>query len=130
VWKDVTIEERSFKENPHATRRFKSMVSIPILIGDHAIGVFNVVTERVDAFDVADVNYLTSLGAVIQTAVGVAVKDAKVQENRERRPAIPAKAAVGGPAKPGTLRRIAPKAAPDRGVGSQESPEGMEASDD
>jgi hypothetical protein len=77
VWKDVTAEERGFETNPHATRQFRSMVSIPILIGNDAVGVFNVITEPVDAFDVADVNYLTSLGAVIQTAVGVAVKDAR-----------------------------------------------------
>ncbi|HEU5105763.1 MAG TPA: GAF domain-containing protein [Solirubrobacterales bacterium] len=77
VWKDVTVEERGFEANPYATRRFRSMVSIPILIGDDAVGVFNVITEPMDAFDVADVNYLTSLGAVIQTAVGVAVKDAR-----------------------------------------------------
>lgn len=75
VWKDVTVEERGFEANPHATRKFKSMVSIPILIGDDAVGVFNAITEPMDAFDVADINYLTSLGAVIQTAVGVAVKD-------------------------------------------------------
>lgn len=76
VWKDVPVEERGFEANPHATRKFRSMVSIPILIGDDPVGVFNVITEPADAFDVADVNYLTSLGAVIQTAVGVAVKDA------------------------------------------------------
>jgi hypothetical protein len=83
VWKDIAVEERGFEENPHATRKFKSMVSIPILIGDRAVGVFNVVTERVDAFDVADVNYLTSLGAVIQTAMGVAVKDARATRSTE-----------------------------------------------
>lgn len=105
VWKDIAGEERGFEENPHATRKFKSMVSIPVLIGDDAVGVFNVVTERADAFDVADVNYLTSLGAVIQTAVGVAVK-------------------------PGILHRIPQKTAPGGTIGSDGSPEEMEASDD
>jgi putative methionine-R-sulfoxide reductase with GAF domain len=91
VWKDVTVEERGFETNPHATRQFRSMVSIPILIGDNAVGVFNVITEPADAFDVADVNYLTSLGAVIQTAVGVAVKEShagtrcKVEPQRRSR---------------------------------------------
>jgi hypothetical protein len=110
VWKDVPTEERGFEENPHATRRFRSMVSIPILIGDHAVGVFNSVTERKDAFDVADVNYLTSLGAVIQTAVGVYVKDAEEEQAQE-------------PMRPS---RITPKSA----VGSNGSSEETEASND
>ncbi|HEX6752446.1 MAG TPA: GAF domain-containing protein [Solirubrobacterales bacterium] len=136
VWKDVTVEERGFEENPHATRKFRSMVSIPILIGDDAIGVFNVVTERANAFDVADVNYLTSLGAVIQTAVGVAVKDAKGTRTKQARrsqvqgSAEQAKAVAVGKPNPGIPHRIPPKSAPGGNVGSGGSPEGTEASDD
>lgn len=131
VWKDITVEERGFEENPHATRKFKSMVSIPILIGDRAVGVFNVVTERVDAFDIADVNYLTSLGAVIQTAVGVAVKDTKGTRSTEaQKQGNPAKAVAAVEPKPRILHRISQKAAPDGTIGSDGSPEETEASDD
>jgi len=131
VWKDITAEERGFEENPHATRKFKSMVSIPILIGDDAVGVFNVVTERVDAFDVADVNYLTSLGGVIQTAVGVAVKDTKGTRSTEAQNQVnPAKAGAAAEPKPGILHRIPQKAAPGATIGSDGSPEEREASDD
>jgi transcriptional regulator with GAF, ATPase, and Fis domain len=135
VWKDITVEERSFEENPHATRKFKSMVSIPLLVGDHAVGVFNVVTEQVDAFDVADINYLTSLGAVIQTAVGVAVKDAKGTQNKQpqrvrgQRPARQDKA-LARVAKPRLLQKIPPRDAPEGGIGSGGSPEENGGSDD
>jgi hypothetical protein len=130
-WKDVTAEERDFEENPKATRKFKSMVSIPVLVGDSAMGVFNVVTERVDAFDAADVNYLTSLSAVIQTAVGVALKEAKSKPQEKVVPrAAPAAAPPRGwppriPARP----RV-PKRAPRGGVDSGQSPDGEEAKDD
>jgi GAF domain len=129
MWKNVPQEERDFEENPHATRRFKSMVSIPLLVGDRATGVFNIVTARENAFDGADVNYLTSLGAVIQTAVGVAVKVAK------GRPKVVAKTT----AKPTPLRVKAaarlpgldPSRAPEARVGSaRQSPEGTEEKDD
>jgi GAF domain len=128
VWSDVTVEERSFEQNPHATRTFKSLVSIPILIGDRVVGVFNVVTEEADAFNVADVNYLTSLGAVIQTAVGVAVKDAKATQTEQVQGAVKAIAAT----KPKTsnIRRTLLKSAPDVGVRSEKSADGTEASDD
>ena len=133
VWKDVTEEERGFHKNPHATRGFRAMVSIPILVGDRAVGVFNVVTERADAFDEADVNYLTSLGAVVQTAVGVAMKDIKREAEEEKRKAAakPSPAAIVKPTKEKPLRRLAPKPAPPPGVGSGgSSTEGKEAPDD
>jgi GAF domain len=122
VWKNVPAEERDFKENPHATRRFRSMVSIPLLVGDRAMGVFNVVTERRDAFDPADVNYLTSLGGVIQTAVGVSLKVA------EPKPKLAATvpAVAGGRLVP----PVGAKPAPRGGVDSALSPDGEEAKDD
>lgn len=51
VWKNAPREERSFVPNPKATRGFKSMVSIPILMGEETRGVFNIVTDLEDAFD-------------------------------------------------------------------------------
>jgi putative methionine-R-sulfoxide reductase with GAF domain len=131
VWKDVAAEERSFEENPHATRKFKSMASIPILIGDHSVGVFNVVTEQVDAFDVADVNYLTSLGAVIQTAVGVAVKDVKESQNAQAvQPDGRAKSVAARKAESPLVGTVLSKGAPGGDVGSGRSQEGTEASDE
>lgn len=73
VWDNAPNEERGFVKNPKATRGFKSMVSIPILLGDTTAGVFNVVTDKAAAFDPADVNYLTSLGSIIQLAFGMAI---------------------------------------------------------
>ena len=128
VWKDVTEEERGFETNPHATRSFRSMVSIPILLGDKPADVFNIVTERVDAFDAADVNYLTSLGSVVQTAFGVAIKEIKREEKEEKHAA--AKPVKARPESPRKARLIAPRSAPSRGVQSQGSPEEKEASDD
>lgn len=77
VWKNAPEEERGFMKNPKATRGFKSMVSIPILMGDETHGVFNSVTDRENAFDPADISYLTSLGAVIQLAFGMAVAEVR-----------------------------------------------------
>lgn len=131
VWKDIAAEERSFEENPHATRKFRSMASIPILIGDHPVGVFNVVTEQVDAFDVADINYLTSLGAVIQTAVGVAVKEAKGSQGAQvAQPDKRAGNVAATQAKTPIVRTVLPQGAPGGDVGSGHSQEGTEASDE
>jgi hypothetical protein len=134
VWKDVPTEERDFEVNPNATRKFRSMVSIPVLVGDNAMGVFNVVTERRDAFDAADINYLTSLGAAIQTAVGVALKEARAKPKLRARPSVaaPAKAEAGPRAGVSTrgFPRLSPKSAPRGGVASGESPDGEEAKDD
>lgn len=126
VWKDVTTEERGFEENPHATRKFKSMVSIPLSVGDRSVGVFNVVTAQADAFDVADVNYLTSLGAVVQTAVGVAVKDARTSTGTSTAEATPTQ---GLPAEKN--RPLAePEATPGDAVGSAPSADGKDALND
>lgn len=131
-WKDVPAEERDFEENPKATRKFRSMVSMPVLVGDRALGVFNVVTERADAFDAADVNYLTSLSAVIQTAVGVALKEAKSRPKPPPRAVgRPGAAAAPIPNRPRRiLARPASKPAPRAGVDSGQSPDGEEAKDD
>jgi len=45
VWDDVCTDQR-FKPNPHATRPFRSMVSIPIRAGEDVHAVFNVICER------------------------------------------------------------------------------------
>jgi hypothetical protein len=133
VWKDVPAEERDFEENPQATRKFRSMVSVPLLVGDGAVGVFNVVTERVDAFDAADVNYLTSLGAVIQTAVGVALKVAKGKPTPNPKSVAKAQVRPRPPqaASGALLPGLGQKSAPGGDVGSgEQSPDGLEGKDD
>lgn len=103
VWKNAPEEERGFKKNPMARRDFKTMVSIPILLGGDTAGVFNVVTDEQAAFDPADVNYLTSLGSIIQLAFGMAIKEWRAANADAPRPV-----------------------APRRGVGSSDTADGSE----
>jgi hypothetical protein len=124
IWKNAPEEERGFVRNPKATRGFKSMVSIPILMGDRTHGVFNVLTDRQDAFDPADINYLTSLGSIIQLAFGMAI-----QELNSAEVAKPKRVARTVPV-PGEARPALPQTAPRRGVGSSDTADGKEASDE
>jgi hypothetical protein len=108
------------------------MVSIPILLGDATAGVFNVVTDKEAAFDPADVNYLTSLGSIIQLAFGMAIKEwrtAKAASDKARtqprKRVLRAKVTAPSQA-PGAL----PQAAPQGGVGSSDTADGTEGSDE
>jgi hypothetical protein len=74
VWADVE-DDPAFKRHPKATRSFRSMVSLPIRIGDGVGAVFNVISSAPQAFDPAELNYITSLGAVIDLVVGLVLKD-------------------------------------------------------
>lgn len=125
VWKDAPAEERGFVGNPKATRGFKSMVSIPILLGGKTAGVFNVLTDEKDTFDPADINYLTSLGSIIQLAFGLALKEIEKPKSQPQRRATPAR--VGGPRRAaGTLPSVAPRGS----VGSSDTTDGKETSDE
>jgi GAF domain-containing protein len=84
TWGDVH-DDPNFKPNPHATRDFHSMVSIPISVGESPLGVLNVITDQIDAFDPADINYLTALRAVIDVAVGVHAKGVMEQKSQQTR---------------------------------------------
>jgi len=125
VWKNAPEEERGFVRNPKATRGFKSMVSIPILMGDQTLGVFNILTDRESAFDPADISYLTSLGSIIQLAFGMAVQEldstAAAKSKRVVRAAVRA---------PRGARAELPQTAPRQGVGSSDTADGTEASDE
>jgi len=95
-WADVTADNR-FKPNPRATRPFHSMVSIPIKHGDEVQAVFNVIWADRNAYDDTALNYITSLGAVIQVAVSAFLKDAQqAQRSKKARRALP----VGSPVSP------------------------------
>jgi GAF domain-containing protein len=125
VWKDAPSEERGFVRNPRATRGFKSMVSIPILLGGESEGVFNVLTDEKDAFDPADINYLTSLGSIVQLAFGMAVKELRNPES------LPPKQARGvGVLAPRTSAGALSPPAPRGSVGSPDSTDGKEVSDE
>lgn len=126
IWRNAPDEERGFVKNPKAKRGFKSMVSIPILMGEKTLGVFNTVTDREDAFDPADVNYLTSLGSIIQLAFGMAVQELEAEKAKK------STQAAGPAAVPVTKKRrnSLPRAAPQRGVRSSDTADGMEVSDE
>lgn len=131
VWKNAPEEERGFVRNPKATRGFKSIVSIPILRGGTTAGVFNFLTDQEAAFDPADVNYLTSLGSIIQLAFGMAIKEwraAKAASDKARVQPLkqPSRARVA----PSPASDALPQAAPQAGVSSSDTADGMEGSDE
>lgn len=129
VWKNAPEEERGFVRNPKATRSFKSMVSIPILRGGRTTGVFNVVTDQGAAFDPADINYLTSLGSIIQLAFGMALEEmrAKKAEAQAREVTRVLEAGVAAPlSRSGAL----PPAAPGGDIESSDAADRREASDE
>ncbi|HEY0318414.1 MAG TPA: GAF domain-containing protein [Solirubrobacterales bacterium] len=132
VWNNAPQEERGFVKNPKATRGFKSMVSIPMLLGGATAGVFNVVTDKESAFDPADVNYLTSLGSIIQLAFGMAIEEwraAKAGTDESQAKSLKRAIRASVEAKPQPPAAL-PPAAPQAGVGSSDAADGMEGSDE
>lgn len=129
VWKNAPDEERGFVRNPKATRGFKSMVSIPVLRGGSTTGVFNVVTEQEAAFDPADINYLTSLGSIIQLAFGMALEEmrAKKAETQAREATRVLEAGVAAPL---SRSGVLPPAAPRGDIESSNAADRREASDE
>lgn len=127
VWKNAPEEERSFERNPKATRGFKSMVSIPISKGDSTHGVFNVVTDEEDCFDPADVNYLTSLGAIIQLAFGLALTEIQANRGAETQPRVGRAAGTKRAAR--AAKALSSAQAPGKNVGSSGTADGTEVSD-
>jgi len=128
VWKNAPGEERDFVRNPKATRGFRSMVSIPISAGDDTHGVFNVVTGEEDCFDPADVNYLTSVGAIIQLAFGLALAELQGAKRVATPPTGPA-SARGRSGKP-VSRVPGSGQTPGGVVGSVDTVAGTEATDE
>jgi transcriptional regulator with GAF, ATPase, and Fis domain len=133
VWKNAPEEEKGFVKNPKATRGFKSMVSIPILLGGKSAGVFNVLTDEEDAFDPADINYLTSLGSIIQLAFGLALKEMRTkmaQKPTAAQAQLGKRALRARIASPRSASPTLPRTAPQGGVGSSDTADGTEASDE
>ncbi len=129
VWKNAPEEERAFMKNPKATRGFKSMVSIPILRGGDTAGVFNVLTDEEAAFDPADVNYLTSLGSIIQLAFGMAIKEWRANAVKVKAQARPLKRSLRARVVTPQSEAL-PPATPQGGVESSGTGDGTEASDE
>lgn len=68
-WDDV-LEERGFEQNPAASAPTRSMLSLPVRVGEDVVGVFNVIAAQPHAFDPAEERYVASLGGAINIAVG------------------------------------------------------------
>ncbi|MGH2797294.1 MAG: GAF domain-containing protein [Thermoleophilaceae bacterium] len=68
-WDDV-LEERGFEQHPAASAPTRSMLSLPVHVGDDIVGVFNVIAAQPYAFDPAEERYIASLGGAINIAVG------------------------------------------------------------
>ena len=69
-WPDATKDDR-FRPNPEAVRPFHSMLCEPIRSGSTVVGVLNVLSSSIDAFDPAEQSYIASLASVIGVAVSV-----------------------------------------------------------
>jgi GAF domain-containing protein len=67
---DDVLEERDFEQHPAASAPTRSMLSLPVRVGDEVVGVFNVISDRPYAFDPAEERYVASLGGAINVAVG------------------------------------------------------------
>ena len=65
-----SLEDRGFEPNPVASAPTRSMLSLPLRLGDDVVGVFNVIAAQPDAFDPAEERYVASLGGAINIAVG------------------------------------------------------------
>lgn len=108
------------------------MVSIPISAGDDTHGVFNVVTDEEDCFDPADINYLTSVGAIIQLAFGLALAEIETAKPIARgRTRVPRRPVLTRAASEKRISQIADSGQTPRGVvGSPDTAAGMEAPDE
>jgi GAF domain-containing protein len=69
-WPDTT-KQTEFRQNPLASSPTRSMISIPIRVGDEVLGVFDAVSSEKDAFDETEQTFLASVSGVIAVAVSV-----------------------------------------------------------
>jgi GAF domain-containing protein len=72
---DDVLQERGFEQNPAASAPTRSMLSLPVRVGDRVVGVFNVISAEPYAFDPAEEGYVASLGGAINVAVGYWLRD-------------------------------------------------------
>jgi hypothetical protein len=59
-----------FKQHPEAQpgREYNSIVSVPILVGEHTVAVFNAIATEEEAFDSGDFSYIELTGSIINMA--------------------------------------------------------------
>lgn len=98
------------------------MVSVPILRGGTTTGVFNVLTAEESAFDPADINYLTSLGSIIQLAFGMGIEEVRAKQNAAK--------GASGVLTSARSPEVATPFSPTAGVGSSDAADRRETSDE
>jgi PAS domain S-box-containing protein len=59
----------------------RSLVLVPLMVGDHLIGVFSVQSRRIDVYDQRSVNFITA----VASQIAVAVENARLYEREYRR---------------------------------------------
>jgi hypothetical protein len=74
IWNDVSVEA-PFEPQPGATGPFQTLVSQPIRVGEGVAAVFNVTSTVANAFDPAELTYITSLGSVIDLVVELLLRE-------------------------------------------------------
>jgi GAF domain-containing protein len=69
-WTDNVEADQRWQRHPKADRkrRYKSLASMPIVVGDKSVAVFNVVSNEQAAFLKGDLTYIELLGALIALA--------------------------------------------------------------
>jgi GAF domain-containing protein len=76
--KGVRQDER-FQANPKETRPFRSLVAVPLRIGDGIIGVLSVVSTKASAFSESDIAFIKLLGALLDVILTI-----EFDEDRQR----------------------------------------------
>jgi GAF domain-containing protein len=69
-WTDSVIDDERWQRHPLADkkRRYKSLASMPIVVGGESVAVLNVVSTEAAAFFKGDLTYIELLGALIALA--------------------------------------------------------------
>ncbi|MCP4539226.1 MAG: PAS domain S-box protein [Chloroflexi bacterium] len=79
---DAQVDERHYEEIDQQTGLpLRSILSIPLWVKDHIIGVLQIVDTRVDRFDVTDLELLEPLAA----NAAIAIENAQLYEETSRR---------------------------------------------
>jgi GAF domain-containing protein len=65
--------DQRWSEHPKArpSRAYGSLISVPIKVGDHVVGVFNVISTYEDAFTRGDITHVEILGSMINVVWGL-----------------------------------------------------------
>lgn len=72
-WPDVTAEAQ-YRRHPRGERPWRTMVSLPIKVGDTVVGVLNALSTDTDAFTVQDRLYMEQLASIISVVASATVQ--------------------------------------------------------